>query len=483
MKNPARSRRAANQARIRHIAQAAQSDLDALAKLFEDDEIADDGTVPGRLQALLEATERRLIPGLQTAVPFGDTGFAGDQRPGGAGFRDPWLSSRNQVGHFLTAVGLRCVPQTVARPIPILGSIRAIVGAPCAMSDMEVALRLAIGHEKSPDPRTALPALARVLAAGAGAGCVAVAARAASRRPLIGVTLLLAALRQAQGILGGFRAQFRATTDGDLTAWEQALRQCGSAAQFNHDVVEAADSPLYAIAVSHREGNSIQDLRLTLVGWQLGRLIDAGAFAERVAVGAWIRRTLAPDESREGDQRRGAAKGRPRRRRRTRIAYTIADSAAARLGLTLFKRLQPPPRVQVTSYEVSVPRLPRELDGLRILHLSDLHVHPGSDLAWQTPELVAGVPHDLVCYTGDFIDVDRDLPDLARLLARMPSGAAYAVLGNHDHIPFGRAHLKGGNDTAALRAILAGVGIRVLTNEARPLFDGALYLAGVDDPA
>jgi hypothetical protein len=351
------------------------------------------------------------------------------------------------------------------------------------MSDLEVALRLAIGHEKSPDPRTALPALARVLAAGAGAGCVAVAARAASRRPLIGVTLLLAALRQAQGILGGFRAQFRATTDGDLTAWEQALRQCGSAAQFNHDVVEAADSPLYAIAVSHREGNSIQDLRLTLVGWQLGRLIDAGAFAERVAVGAWIRRTLAPDESREGDQRRGAAKGRPRRRRRTRIAYTIADSAAARLGLTLFKRLQPPPRVQVTSYEVSVPRLPRELDGLRILHLSDLHVHPGSDLAWQTPELVAGVPHDLVCYTGDFIDVDRDLPDLARLLARMPSGAAYAVLGNHDHIPFGRAHLKGGNDTAALRAILAGVGIRVLTNEARPLFDGALYLAGVDDPA
>jgi predicted MPP superfamily phosphohydrolase len=136
----------------------------------------------------------------------------------------------------------------------------------------------------------------------------------------------------------------------------------------------------------------------------------------------------------------------------------------------------------MTPYEVAVPHLPRRLDGLRVLHLSDLHLHPGSDLAWQVPELVASVPHDLVCYTGDFIDCDDDIPSVAELLARLPhTVGAYTVLGNHDYVPFGRG--SGANDVARLRAVLAGSGMTVLSNEARALFDGALYLVGVDDPA
>lgn len=161
----------------------------------------------------------------------------------------------------------------------------------------------------------------------------------------------------------------------------------------------------------------------------------------------------------------------------------MADSPLSRLAITLYKRVTPAPRVEITRYELMVPRLPAQLDGLRILHLSDLHVHPGSDLAWQIPRLVAREPHDLLCYTGDFIDIDSDIPALARLLARLPPSRAYAVLGNHDYIPFGRAHGTGANDTVALRVVLASAGIRVLANEAAPVFDGALYLAGVDDPA
>jgi predicted MPP superfamily phosphohydrolase len=121
-----------------------------------------------------------------------------------------------------------------------------------------------------------------------------------------------------------------------------------------------------------------------------------------------------------------------------------------RAGITLLKQVLPPPRVHLTQYQIAVPRLPRDLDGLRVLHLSDLHVHPGSDLAWQVPDLVAGVPHDLLCYTGDFIDVDDDIAPLATLLECLPHGAqTYAVLGNHDYIPFGRS--RGANDVPRLR--------------------------------
>jgi len=145
----------------------------------------------------------------------------------------------------------------------------------------------------------------------------------------------------------------------------------------------------------------------------------------------------------------------------------------------------PPPRVCLTRYEIVLPRLPRHLDGLRVLHLSDLHLHPGSELALQVPELIAGLSYDLVCYTGDFINIDADIPAVAALLARMPPVApTYAVLGNHDYVPFGRD--RGANDVRRLREVLTDAGLTVLTNKARQVYtergDG-LYVVGVDDPA
>lgn len=164
------------------------------------------------------------------------------------------------------------------------------------------------------------------------------------------------------------------------------------------------------------------------------------------------------------------------------VGHAIADSAAARTGAALLTHVMPAPRVELSRHEIVVPRLPPRLDGLRVLHLSDLHLHPGPQVAWQIPGLVAAVPHDLVCYTGDFIDSDDDLPRLARFLAQMPQAApAYAVLGNHDYTPYGRG--QGSNDVPRLRETLTEAGITTLTNEAQPLHEGGLYLAGVDDPA
>jgi|GEM_PF-150382 len=489
-----RGRKARNQGRIRDIAAKASSDLDALARLFEDDRVEDDGTVVGRATALFEATERTLIPGLQTAIPFGDTGFAGDRGRDGSGFRDPWPSSRNQVGHFLTAVRLSLAPDVAHQPIPVLGSIRAIVGAPREMGDSEVALRLTIGHEKAPDPRNAGPAALRVLATGVAVGGVAMVA-AADRRAIAstsGIALIAAAAWQARVILGGFRRQFSATSDADLAAWRQALQMAGPGIPLDRQAVEGPESPPLAIAVGDGVGNSAQDLRLSLVGWRLGGLMSEGAFADRRAIGTWLREALRLRETADqGPDRRmddaHTDRGTPRQEPGSRPAWIrlvrrVADSPLTGATVAAATRILPEPRVGLTHYEVPLRNLPRYLDGLRILHLSDLHVHPGSDLAWQLPELLADVKYDLLCYTGDFIDIDSDIPNLQRLLARMPAANAYAVLGNHDYIPFGRAGSGKSNDSARLRAILADAGIRVLVNEALPVCDGGLVLVGVDDP-
>src|SRR5436309_7287347 len=94
------------------------------------------------------------------------------------------------------------------------------------------------------------------------------------------------------------------------------------------------------------------------------------------------------------------------------IAHAVADHALTRAGITLLKRVLPPPRVHLNQYRIAVPRLPRDLDGLRVLHLSDLHVHPGSDLAWQVPALLRAVPPGLLCYTAACGDVDQHMEPL-----------------------------------------------------------------------
>src|SRR5918912_1145494 len=164
------------------------------------------------------------------------------------------------------------------------------------------------------------------------------------------------------------------------------------------------------------------------------------------------------------------------------VYHTLIDSPPAQLAATAIARSRPPPHVALTHYEVVVPGLPPGLEGLRVLQVSDLHLRPGSELAWQLPEVAAAAPHDLAVYTGDFIDDDDGIAPVGTLPARMPRVAgAYAVLGNHDHRPRGRAH--GRNDVGRLQAALAAAGLEVLTNTARPICGGELVLAGVDDPA
>jgi uncharacterized protein len=83
--------------------------------------------------------------------------------------------------------------------------------------------------------------------------------------------------------------------------------------------------------------------------------------------------------------------------------------------------------------EVEVEGLPPELDGLRIAHLSDLHLgmpSRGTKACRDAVEWVRERRPDLVCVTGDLVSRRRGVPLLRELLGRL--GQSYVVLGNHD---------------------------------------------------
>jgi hypothetical protein len=83
---------------------------------------------------------------------------------------------------------------------------------------------------------------------------------------------------------------------------------------------------------------------------------------------------------------------------------------------------------------VTLERLPPELDGLRIAHLSDLHLgvpSRGRVAAERAVEWVVERRPDLVCLTGDLLSRRRGEPLLHELLGRL--GTSFAVLGNHDY--------------------------------------------------
>ena len=81
-----------------------------------------------------------------------------------------------------------------------------------------------------------------------------------------------------------------------------------------------------------------------------------------------------------------------------------------------------------------MPRLPPELDGLRIAHLSDFHLgvrSPGVGAVVRAVEWASERQPDLVVLTGDLLTHPRGEPLLRSLVDLLPQPTV-AILGNHD---------------------------------------------------
>jgi hypothetical protein len=238
------------------------TDAEVLARIFSDPTLSDDGTTFGRLRAILDATEHTMIPGLQTGIAFHDSGFAVE-------FKDPWPSSDNQVGHFLTAVGLSFDPSKLRRSV-IGKSMRDWLNAPPSYSDEEVAVRLCVGHEKSPDP-SAGTAAAGGIVGGITGGLAGAAAGA------------------AMAIVDTFRQQFAAATTADIAVFRSAVAKLGTGSPLNK---VSASAEMHGITVIPTgRGNSYQDLLLTIYGWRLGQTIKIDN-PPKSDITSWVRTNL-----------------------------------------------------------------------------------------------------------------------------------------------------------------------------------------------
>jgi predicted MPP superfamily phosphohydrolase len=126
---------------------------------------------------------------------------------------------------------------------------------------------------------------------------------------------------------------------------------------------------------------------------------------------------------------------------------------------------------------IFLKRLPKALDGFRIVQLSDLHLGPLTSSAQlrRAVETANGLEPDIIALTGDYISHERQYAaPCAEVVGRLRARhGVFAVLGNHDHW----------TDAALITDLFRAEGIKVLINEGmRFEMNGAgFWLAGVND--
>jgi len=127
--------------------------------------------------------------------------------------------------------------------------------------------------------------------------------------------------------------------------------------------------------------------------------------------------------------------------------------------------------------EIRLKRLPKNLDGFRIVHLSDIHHSPFTDLEHisRAVAIANELKPDMFVLTGDFVSHEAEyIAPMAKVLGTLESEfGSYACLGNHDHW----------TDSELVTNRLRDENINVLINEGfRFSARGAsVWLCGVDD--
>jgi predicted MPP superfamily phosphohydrolase len=92
-------------------------------------------------------------------------------------------------------------------------------------------------------------------------------------------------------------------------------------------------------------------------------------------------------------------------------------------------------RLKKVEWEIAIPNLPVEWDGLSLVHLTDLHFSPSFRRRFfeVVADEAAGWDADIVAFTGDLLDHDATHdwiePVMSRLRGRL---GTFAILGNHD---------------------------------------------------
>jgi len=127
--------------------------------------------------------------------------------------------------------------------------------------------------------------------------------------------------------------------------------------------------------------------------------------------------------------------------------------------------------------EIDLHRLPKKLDGFKIIHLSDIHHSPFTNLEHieRVVKVANRLKPDIFLLTGDYVSHEKKyIAPVAKVLGGLVSKfGTYACLGNHDHW----------TDPDLVVKKFRDAGIKMLVNEgfrfeAR---DASFWMCGVDD--
>jgi len=155
-------------------------------------------------------------------------------------------------------------------------------------------------------------------------------------------------------------------------------------------------------------------------------------------------------------------------------AAWVPVAALAAVGLGVLSALRGP---YVRQIDIPVEGLAPDLDGFRIVQISDLHAGPTMRLTYvqRVVDMTKELAPDLIALTGDMVDgsVSRLADRVAPLRALTSGDRAFFVLGNHDYY----------SGAAPWTAHFAAMGFRVLENAHVTIARGAarLLIGGVID--
>ncbi|MBI4000043.1 MAG: metallophosphoesterase [Candidatus Omnitrophica bacterium] len=134
--------------------------------------------------------------------------------------------------------------------------------------------------------------------------------------------------------------------------------------------------------------------------------------------------------------------------------------------------------IQVTRLEIRDPKLAVSLEGVKIVHITDLHLTHG--IGFREKRLIEKVNElkpDLIFITGDFFDdIDQVEPTKELIQSLSARIGIWGVPGNTDHISM--------HASEVVRA-LEPSGIRILVNQGQSVYTGVgkyFWLVGVDEP-
>ena len=131
----------------------------------------------------------------------------------------------------------------------------------------------------------------------------------------------------------------------------------------------------------------------------------------------------------------------------------------------------------VEQIEIRLKRLPKNLEGFRLVHLSDIHHSPFTDIEHisRAVKVANSLKPDMFVLTGDYVSHESAyIAPMAEVLGKLESEfGTFACLGNHDHW----------TDAEMVTDLLREANIKVLINEGFRFTakDASFWLAGVDD--